>query len=156
MMFTAISIIYTNYAHGDRHVWDTPTDKRTDLVLCMWLGEWSFLICGGCTKVSILFFYRRLVGGTYSVRYKWLIWAAIAFTIGYTFAFCVVLLANCTPTRAYWMAFDVVYALTQDYHCNDTSVINAMAGVCAAVSDVYAVALPCILTWQLTTTLTPK
>jgi hypothetical protein len=40
--------------------------------------------------------------------------------------------------------------LTQDYICMDTSVINAMAGVCAAISDVYAVALPCILTWKLT------
>jgi hypothetical protein len=151
MMFTAIAIIYTEYGHGDRHVWDAPPDKRTDLVLCMWLGEFSFLVCGGCTKVSILLFYRRLVGGTYSTRYKWLIWCAIAFTIAYSFTFCVVLLANCTPTRAYWMAFDFRYALTQDYQCMDTSVINAMAGICAAVSDVYSVALPCFLTWQLTT-----
>ena len=116
----------------------------------MWLGEFSFLVCGGCTKVSILLFYRRLVGGTYSTRYKWLIWCAISFTIAYSFTFCVILLANCTPTRAYWMAFDFKYALTQDYQCMDTSVINAMAGVCAAISDVYSVALPCFLTWQLT------
>lgn len=150
MMFTAITIVYTQYAHGDRHVWDAPPDKRTDLVLCMWLGEFSFLVCGGCTKVSILLFYRRLVGGTYSKRYKWLIWFAIAFTIAYSFTFCVMLLVNCTPTRAYWMAFDFRYALTQNYECMDTSVINAMAGVCAAISDVYSVALPCILTWQLT------
>jgi hypothetical protein len=115
----------------------------------MWLGEFSFLVCGGCTKVSILLFYRRLVNGTYSARYKWLIWFAIAFTVAYSFTFCVVLLANCTPTKAYWMAFDFKYALTQDYQCMDTSVINAMAGVCAAISDVYSVALPCILTWQL-------
>lgn len=148
-MFTAVSIIYTSYAHGDRHVWDAPPEKRTTLVLCMWLGEFSFLVCGGCTKVSILLFYRRLVTGTYSKRYKWLIWFAIAFTIAYTFTFCVVLLANCTPTSAYWMAFDFKYALTQDYQCMDTSVINAMAGVCAAISDVYSVALPCFLTWQL-------
>ncbi|KAM0699321.1 hypothetical protein Q7P36_001368 [Cladosporium allicinum] len=149
LMFTAVSIIYTSYAHGDRHVWDAPPEKRTTLVLCMWLGEFSFLVCGGCTKVSILLFYRRLVTGTYSKRYKWLIWFAIAFTIAYTFTFCVVLLANCTPTSAYWMAFDFKYALTQDYQCMDTSVINAMAGVCAAISDVYSVALPCFLTWQL-------
>lgn len=148
-MFTAMSMIYTQYAHGDRHVWDAPPDKRTTLVLCMWLGEFSFLVCGGCTKVSILLFYRRLVNGTYSKRYKWLIWAAISFTIAYTFTFCVVLLANCTPTRAYWMAFDFRYALTQEYTCMDTSVINAMAGVCAAISDVYSVVLPCFLTWQL-------
>lgn len=148
-MFTIITMVYTQYAHGDRHVWDAPPDKRTDLVLCMWLGEFSFLICGGCTKVSILLFYRRLVTGTYSKRYKWLIRFAIAFTIAYTVAFCIMLLVNCSPTKAYWMAFDFKYALTEDYTCMDTSVINTMAGVCAAISDVYAVALPCILTWQL-------
>lgn len=48
------------------------------------------------------------------------------------------------------MAFDFKYALTENYQCMDTSVINAMAGVCAAIADAYAVALPCILTWQLT------
>lgn len=141
-------MLYSEWG-GSLHVWDTKTDKRTDLVLCMWLGEFSFLVCGGCTKVSILLFYRRLVGGTYSRRYKWLIWFAIAFTIAYTVAFCIILLVNCTPTEAYWMAFDFKYALTADYTCMDTSVINTMAGVCAAISDVYAVALPCILTWQL-------
>lgn len=115
----------------------------------MWLGEWSFLVCGGLTKVSILLFYRRLVAGTYTRRYKLLIWAAIAFTVGYTVAFCIVLLTNCTPTEAYWKAFDFKYALTADYKCIDTKVINTMAGVCAALSDCYAVALPCVLTWKL-------
>lgn len=149
LMFTIVSIVYTEHG-GDRHVWDAKPDERTNLVLCMWLGEWSFLICGGLTKVSILLFYRRLVSGTYSLRYKWVIWSAIAFTVGYTIAFCICLLVNCTPTEAYWMAFDIVYALTQDYKCLDTSVINTMAGVCAAVSDLYAVVLPCVLTWRLT------
>ena len=148
-MFTAVSIIYTSYAHGDRHVWDAPPEKRTTLVLCMWLGEFSFLVCGGCTKVSILLFYRRLVNGTYSKRYKWLIWFAIAFTIAYTFTFCIVLLLDCKPTRAYWMAFDIKFALTKDYSCLDNSnVMNAVAGVVPAIGDLYAVALPCIITWH--------
>lgn len=148
LWFTVVTMLYTEWG-GSLHVWDVPPEKRTSLVLCMWLGEFSFLVCGGCTKVSILLFYRRLVGGTYSRRYKWLIWFAIAFTIAYTVVFCIILLVNCTPTEAYWMAFDFKYALTADYTCMDTSVINTMAGVCAAISDVYAVALPCILTWQL-------
>jgi hypothetical protein len=59
------------------------------------------------------------------------------------------LLIDCRPTRAYWMAFDLVYALTANYKClSDSNAINAVAGVCAVLSDLYAVALPCIITWH--------
>jgi hypothetical protein len=99
--------------------------------------------------VSILFFYRRLVSGTYSKKWYWCVWFAIAFTIVYTVAFCIMLLFDCRPTKAYWMAFDIKYALTADYTClKDSNVINTTAGVCAAISDLYAVALPCIITWH--------
>jgi hypothetical protein len=115
----------------------------------MWLAQFSFLICSGCTKVSILFFYRRLVTGTYSKKWYYCVWFAIAFTIVYTIAFCIMLLVDCRPTKAYWMAFDIRYALTADYTClEDSNVINTTAGVCAAISDLYAVALPCIITWH--------
>jgi hypothetical protein len=147
-MFTVVTMMYTQHAQGDRHIWDVTADTRQYAVLCMWLGQFSFLICGGCTKVSILFFYRRLVEGTYSKRWTWLVWLAISFTIAYTIAFCIMLLVNCSPTEAYWRAFDVEYALTQSFTCLDTSAINAITGVCAVVSDVYAVALPCIITWH--------
>jgi hypothetical protein len=148
LMFTVVTMMYTQRAQGDRHIWDVTPETRQYAVLCMWLGQFSFLICGGCTKVSILFFYRRLVEGTYSKRWTWLVWVAISFTIAYTIAFCIMLLVNCSPTEAYWRAFDISYALTKSYTCLDTSAINAITGVCAAVSDVYAVALPCIITWH--------
>lgn len=147
-MFTIVTMVYTQWAQGDRHVWDITPDKRSNAVLCMWLGQFFFLLCGGCTKVSILFFYRRLVEGTYSKRWNWLVWFAIGFTIAYTIAFCIMLCVNCSPTESYWMAFDIKYALTEEFTCLDTSVINIMAGVCAAISDLYAVALPCIITWH--------
>lgn len=148
LMFTTVTMMYTQRAQGDRHIWDVEPETRQYAVLCMWLGQWSFLICGGCTKVSILFFYRRLVDGTYSKRWTWLVWIAIGFTIAYTIAFCIMLLVNCSPTEAYWRAFDIPYALTNEFTCLDTSAINTITGVCAAVSDVYAVALPCIITWH--------
>ena len=147
-MFTTVTMMYTQRAQGDRHIWDVEPETRQYAVLSMWLGQLSFLICGGCTKVSILFFYRRLVDGTYSKRWKILIWIALGFTIAYTIAFCIMLLVNCSPTEAYWRAFDIPYALTNDFTCMDTSAINTITGVCAAVSDVYAVALPCIITWH--------
>lgn len=140
-------MLFTQRAEGDRHIWDVEPDKRQYQVLYMWLGQFSFLVCGGCTKVSILFFYRRLVEGTYSKRWTWLVWAAIAFTIAYTVAFCIMLLVNCSPTEAYWKAFDPTYP-PNSFTCLNTSAINTITGVCAAVSDVYSVALPCIITWH--------
>jgi hypothetical protein len=148
-MFTTVSVVFTQRANGGRHVWDVKPELRSYAVLCMWLAQFSFLICSGCTKVSILFFYRRLVSGTYSKKWYWCVWFAIGFTIVYTVAFCIMLLIDCRPTRAYWMAFDIKYALTADYTClKDSNVINTTAGVCAAISDLYAVALPCIITWH--------
>jgi hypothetical protein len=115
----------------------------------MWVAQFSFLICSGCTKVSILFFYRRLVAGTYSKKWYWCVWLAIGFTITYTVTFCIVLLLDCRPLRAYWMAFDIKYALTAEYSClADSNTMNVLARVVPAVSDLYAVALPCIITWH--------
>ena len=148
-MFTTVSVVFTESANGGRHVWDVKPALRSRAVLCMWLAQFSFLICSGATKVSILFFYRRLVAGTYSRKWYWCVWLAIAFTIAYTFTFCIVLLLDCKPTRAYWMAFDIKFALTKDYSCLDNSnVMNAVAGVVPAIGDLYAVALPCIITWH--------
>lgn len=147
-MFTTMSMMFTQKAHGDRHIWDVERDKFASVVLYMWLAQFAFLVCGGCTKVSILFFYRRLVEGTYSKRWTWLVWAAIAFTIAYTVAFIIMLLVNCSPTEAYWMAFDLKWAAGNHYKCLNTTPINLISGICAAVSDVYAVALPCIITWH--------
>lgn len=147
-MFTAVTIVYVTWAQGDRHIWDISPGKREPLALCLWLAEFAFLVCGGFTKVSVLLFYRRLVEGTYSKLWKWLVLFAIGFTIAYTIAFCIMLLINCTPTEAYWRAFDPVYATTQSYTCLDTKIINTLAGVFAAASDLYAVALPCMITWH--------
>jgi hypothetical protein len=147
-MFTAVTIVYVTWAQGDRHIWDISPGKREPLALCLWLAEFAFLVCGGFTKVSVLLFYRRLVDGTYSKLWRWLVLFAIGFTVAYTIAFCVMLLINCTPTEAYWKAFDPVYATTQQYTCLDTKIINTLAGVFAAASDLYAVALPCIITWH--------
>jgi len=141
-------MVYVTWAQGDRHIWDISPGKREPLALCLWLAEFAFLVCGGFTKVSVLLFYRRLVAGTYNKLWRYLVLFAIGFTVAYTIAFCVMLLINCTPTEAYWKAFDPVYATTQKYTCLDTKIINTLAGVFAAASDLYSVALPCIITWH--------
>jgi hypothetical protein len=147
-MFTAATLLYNYWGQGGRHIWDIEEDKRQNLVLSLWLCEISFLVCGGLTKVSVLLFYRRLVDGTYSRLWKWMVLLAIAFTTAYTIAFVVLLFFNCMPMVAYWRAFDPVYASTHHYTCLNTDIANVIVGICAGLSDLYAVALPCIITWH--------
>ena len=67
-----------------------------------WLAEFSFLVTGCCTKISVLLFYRRLVGGTYSRSWHWAVVGAILFTAAWSIALILTLFFNCTPTEAYW------------------------------------------------------
>ena len=105
-----------------------------------WLNELSFLLSTSCTKVSVLLFYRRLVEGTFSKRWKWATIVAIVFTICYCLAFILTLVFNCRPTEAYWKAFSFDYNV--DYHCTNTKVLNPASGVMSVVSDLYSVILP--------------
>ncbi|KAK3697673.1 hypothetical protein LTR37_017322 [Vermiconidia calcicola] len=61
-------------------------------------------------------------------------------------AFVLALIFNCSPTDAYWKAFNSVYMPTKDYTCTDTTVLNLLAGMFAALSDLYSVLLPCLMT----------
>jgi hypothetical protein len=40
-MFTIVTVMYTERAHGDRHVWDVTPEMRQYAVLFMWLGQFS-------------------------------------------------------------------------------------------------------------------
>jgi hypothetical protein len=105
-----------------------------------WLCELAFLVATCCTKISVLLFYRRLVGGTYSKKWLYATYAAIIFTAMYTLAFILALVFNCQPTEAYWKAYSVTY--TKQWHCTDTTSLNPLSGVLSVVSDAYSVLLP--------------
>ena len=108
-----------------------------------WLAQLAFLLTGGATKISVLLFYRRLTAGTYDRKWKWLVIMAVLFTAGWTVAFILTLIFNCSPTEAYWKAFNPMYF--QEYSCVNTTAVNLLAGIFAVLSDLYAVVLPCLM-----------
>jgi hypothetical protein len=96
-------------------------------------------------------FYRRIVAGTYSRKFKWAIWAAMGFTIFFTAAFLILLFAACTPLTSYWRRYDVLHPLTH-YHCPSdyaTSALGKAAGAFSVVTDFYSVTLPAVLLMRL-------
>ncbi|KAK5173751.1 uncharacterized protein LTR77_002432 [Saxophila tyrrhenica] len=143
-MFTTVLIVCTAAYNTGRHAWDIPLENFEYIALMAWLAQFSSLVTGALTKISVLCFYRRLVAGTYSRRWKWAVIAAIIFTAAWTLTFIFMLIFNCNPTRAYWKSFDLLW--TEEYKCVNTTVVNLLAGIFAALSDLYAVALPCLMT----------
>ncbi|KAI7284066.1 hypothetical protein KC345_g2565 [Hortaea werneckii] len=106
VLFTALcNLAALRYDIG-RHLWDIPTQYFENIAEITWLAEFCFLFCGGCTKISVLLFYRRLVGDSYDKRWKWAVIGAIFFTAAWTVSFMLCLVFNCNPTQAYWKAFD--------------------------------------------------
>ncbi|QIW97513.1 hypothetical protein AMS68_003031 [Peltaster fructicola] len=142
--FTATSILFMQYG-GDRHVWDIPSSYFVPAIRNAWIAQLIYLISTTCVKVSVLLFYRRLVAGTYSKRWKYATIAAIWFTVGYCVAFIFVLIFGCNPTYAYWMSYDAAWLSTQQFTCVDAAPANLWAGILSVVSDVYAVLLPCLM-----------
>lgn len=143
-MFTTVIITSCSAYNTGRHAWDIPLQNFESIALMAWLAQFSSLLTGALTKISVLCFYRRLVAGTYSQRWRWAVIAAIAFTAAWTLTFVFMLIFNCNPTRAYWKSFNPLWQV--EYTCINTTVVNLLAGIFAALSDLYAVALPCLMT----------
>lgn len=145
--FTVLAILGSETYYTSRHLWDVPVNAYASMARIVWTAELSFLVCGCFVKISVLLFYRRLVRDTFSRAWKWAVICAITFTVAYTLAFILALALNCSPTEAYWEAFDPEYS--KDYSCVNTTVINSLSGIMGILGDVYSVALPCIMTRNL-------
>lgn len=80
-------------------------------------------------------------------RWKWAIWAAIAFTALWSGAFVLSCFLKCRPFWGYWEAFSPTPSRT--YDCINTSSLNTMSGAFGIFGDIYAIVLPFGLTWRL-------
>jgi len=105
LVLSALAILAAEKYGADRHVYDVRLALFEPLTRSGWIAEIIFLVATGCTKVSVLLFYRRLVEGTYSRTWKYATIAAIIFTTAYCVAFFFVLIFNCSPTDAYWRSY---------------------------------------------------
>ncbi|KAK3075912.1 hypothetical protein LTR53_000341 [Teratosphaeriaceae sp. CCFEE 6253] len=119
---------------------DYPLPYSSDRFSGNVLQEFAFLVATCCTKISVLLFYRRLVQGTFSKRWRLATIGAILFTACYCISFSLALILNCRPTEAYWKSFSLAY--TADYTCADTRNLNPLSGALSVFSDFYSVVLP--------------
>jgi hypothetical protein len=145
LAFTVFCLIATEkYGSGTR-VWDVPIPFFEPLAKCGWAIQVTFLISTGCTKCSILFFYRRLTKGTYNKRWIIAILAAAVATAAYSAVFVFMLIFACSPTEAYWKSFNLTYLATEEFTCGDTRYANILSGALSIASDLWSVLLPCLM-----------
>jgi hypothetical protein len=152
---------------GRAHAPFEPVDlahERPGMPLCWWkaaltgqvtlIAENFFMFSLMSTKLSVLLFYRRLVKGTYSKQFKWAVWFGMGFAVVGTLVPWALLMTSCRPFKAIWMQWDLTYVYAEAYkfHCRKVHVmveIGRLCGILSVVTDLYSLALPTILLFQL-------
>ncbi|GME65302.1 putative integral membrane protein [Neofusicoccum parvum] len=101
------------------------------------------------TKISILFFYRRLARGPYTSKFVRVVQANIIFVAAYLLVFSVVLFLTCYPFQAYWLQFDIVWVQQNTYRCLNEAATTVVANAISILQDFIACGLPSVLLWKL-------
>ena len=141
--FSASAVIDCLRYGIDRHTWDVPREWYQGAALTGWIAQILFMTSTTATKTSVLLFYRRMVKDTYSRRWLYAIWAALActgaFFVAIIFTYCFI----CQPLSAYWESYSLGY--DEEYQCINGNILTPVSGVLSIISDLYAVILPCVM-----------
>ena len=123
---------------------------ETDHIQVSWLIQAFFLISIGFTKLSVLLFYRRVVSVTYSYKFIWALWIAMAFVVCNTVIFFALMCTTCKPLDAFWRMYEPNY--TVDYTCTPASKQkygSLVSGALSVFTDWYSVMLPATLLFRM-------
>ncbi len=103
------------------------------------------MLSTGCTKVSILLFYRRVLWRSYSVVFHrtnlLLLFSVIATTIACYFS----LVFSCTPVEAYWKNRTFIEPLEPtptDYKCRGEPVTMLIPSIISVITDFLVTIFP--------------
>ncbi|KXS98993.1 hypothetical protein AC578_6164 [Pseudocercospora eumusae] len=127
----------------DRHVWDMRPEWTIGAAKTGWIAQVFFVGSTVCTKISVLLFHRRMINLTIDSRWLWAIRGALAFTTAYGIGCITAYFLYCTPLEAVWMAYSASY--DKPHKCMNGSQVALVPGVLSVVSDLMAVAIPCLM-----------
>ena len=111
--------------------------------------ECTYLISTALTRISILFFYRRMASGSISRVFLWAVRASIAFVILYCIVFELTLFGGCRPFNAFWQEFDPLWVAGHNFFCVNEAGNLFAASIVSVVQDFLTCGLPTILLWKL-------
>ncbi|KAF2816597.1 uncharacterized protein BDZ99DRAFT_515181 [Mytilinidion resinicola] len=134
------------------HSWDHTPELSVTSRKVVFAIELLYVFATSPTKVSILFFYRRMANGSISRNFILLVWASIAFVIVYAVIFITVLPLTCNPVNAFWNQFDFSpggWPETHKFHCHPEYKSLFAGASISMVQDIMAAVLPIMLLWNL-------
>ncbi|EKG15213.1 hypothetical protein MPH_07547 [Macrophomina phaseolina MS6] len=130
----------------DRHAWDVNETMAVSARQTMLAVETVNLACTSLTKISILYFCKRLSGGTYRTsKFNFVIHASICFVVASLASFLVTLFLTCYPLKAFWLRFSPAWETQHDYACLDEFAHLVSATSVSVAEDLIAFGVPAAL-----------
>ncbi|KAF2022287.1 hypothetical protein BU24DRAFT_439026 [Aaosphaeria arxii CBS 175.79] len=127
-------VLLANQRYGwDRHVYDIPLDWIASTAKIAMAAKILFTCAASFTRLSLLFFYYRLVKDTDKKWFHWSIHANVAFTIGIFISFICLAIFQCKPISNYWSPPNT---------CMDEGVVTLIAGILNCIADLFCTILP--------------
>ncbi|OQE40177.1 hypothetical protein PENCOP_c006G06986 [Penicillium coprophilum] len=142
-MVTITSIATENWGMN-RHVWDIELVKLVTVQKLNLSFQILFSLASCFTKISLLWFCRRLIANSNFGMYNRAFILAIVFVGASSLLFTLVSIFQCSPVRAYWQI-----SPTGSYHCMNDGAIVFSASVINIFTDFLVTALPMPLIWSL-------
>ncbi|KAH8690831.1 hypothetical protein BGW36DRAFT_258641, partial [Talaromyces proteolyticus] len=146
LMMAAAAVISAD-CHWNRHIWDIPLYLIKRGFLWVFIMEISFTVSTITTKLSLLWFCRRLLvkdAINFFSRKTMVLDMCIILLAACGISFLVAELVQCRPLKAYWDIF-----ATYPYTCFDTRKLFEFACILNSVTDVCATIAPITLIWQI-------
>ncbi|KAJ5833717.1 hypothetical protein N7474_002028 [Penicillium riverlandense] len=141
-----VTSIATEEWGWNRHIWDIPPAWLSTVQKLNLCFQIMFSMASGFTKISLLWFCRRLLGASKGnfMLFNWAFIGAMVF-VGLSCAtFTLISIFQCNPIKAYWQV-----SPQEPYTCMNDGAIVFSASVINIFTDFLVTALPMPLIWSL-------
>jgi len=96
-------VLLANQDYGwDRHVYDIPFNKFAPTLQVAMVAKVVFTAAATFTRLSLLFFYYRLVHESTKSRFRWAVHFNVALSVAIFITFIFVAIFLCSPVKNYW------------------------------------------------------
>ncbi|KAJ5345291.1 hypothetical protein N7541_007784 [Penicillium brevicompactum] len=139
-----VTSIATEQWGMNRHIWDIQLLRLVTVQKLNLTWQIMFSLASCFTKISLLWFCRRLIGKGHFALYNWAFILSMVFVGLSSGLFTIISIFQCSPVRAYWQINP-----TESYHCMNDGAIVFSASVINIFTDFLVTTLPMPLIWSL-------
>lgn len=140
------TVMLANRRYGwDRHVWDVKPTLYQNASIVAFAAKLLYVEAATCTRMSLIFFYYRLVRDSGIAWFAWVLHASMFFVVGLGIAFTLLGIFLCVPVQAYW-----VFPPMAGHKCLDEGTATLIVGIFNCCADLLTTVLPIPLVVRLT------